>query len=130
MTDPDMTFEEFERLVARHGTNPALWPDPSLSADDTVRDWLATERALEARLQLAATPALSANFSDRVVGALPSTRSRWRVPGAVAAMLVAAVISVGVMQNGPTQGGTSAEPWMDFAEDAEFGDLYEWVMEG
>ena len=131
MTDRT-TFEEFEILVARHGTDPALWPEPDLARDPEVAGWLLAERAFEAKLHGTAMPPLSANFGDRVVGALPAQR-RWRIPGAVAATVLVAIVGValvgGPMRNGPAQ-GESAEPWLEFAEDAEFGDLYEWVMDG
>ena len=125
-----MTFEEFEILVARHGTDPALWPNPALANDPTVAEWLSAERALEAQLQ-ASPPQLSSNFADRVVDALPAERRSFPGRGAVAAMFLAAAIGVGVLSQSPYVNGPApeeeTEPWKQFAEEAGYADLWAWV---
>ena len=74
--EPDtMRFRDFESLVALHGTDPALWPTPSLAERADVREWLRRERELDAALG-GELPPLSANFGDRVVSNLPRERSR------------------------------------------------------
>ena len=125
--EPDtMRFRDFESLVALHGTDPALWPKPSLAERADVREWLRRERELDAALS-SDLPPLSANFGDRVVSNLPRERSRtpWWIGGAVAATLAAGVF---LMQPQPDpQFDPEAEAWETLAEDAGFADLYAWV---
>ena len=124
-----MTFTDFETLVARHGSDPANWPDPGLAERADVKAWLATERELDARLARAHVPALSANFTDRVVSNLPAERPASRrlwVPSLVAASLVA-VFSAGILLSAPDPAPVEDDAWETFAEDAGFSDLYAWV---
>ena len=129
--DPDtMRFEDFETLVAIHGTDPARWPTPSLAERADVREWLRRERELDAAIKLEMggdLPPLSANFGDRVVGNLPRERTLtpWWIGGAVAATLAAGVF---LMQPQPDPlFDPEAEAWETLAEDAGFADLYAWV---
>ena len=117
-----MRFEDFETLVALHGTDPARWPTPALAERADVREWLRRERELDAALD-GELPPLSANFGDRVVSNLPRERSRtpWWIGGAVAATLAAGVFLI------QPQPDPQAEAWETLAEDAGFGDLYAWV---
>ena len=125
--EPDtMRFEDFESLVALHGTDPARWPTPSLAERADVREWLRRERELDAALG-GELPPLSANFGDRVVGNLPRERSRtpWWIGGAVAATLAAGVFFT--QPQSEPQSDPEAEAWETLAEDAGFADLYAWV---
>ena len=118
-----MHFRDFESLVALHGTDPSRWPTPGLAERAEVKAWLRRERELDAAL-VGSIPPLSANFSDRVVGNLPSAHSsaRWWTGGAVAATLAA-----GVLLALPQQPDPQADAWEALAEDAGFADLYAWV---
>ena len=133
-----MRFEDFKTLIALHGSDPALWPDPGLAGRADVRDWLATEQAFEQALDAAladTTPELSANFADRVIAALPAeTRKRSRLPafGSIAALLCAAALGIGMLglsSTDPTDLPYEAE-WVSAAETAGMDDLYAWVTEG
>ena len=131
MPSDTITFEIFETLVARHGTDPARWPDPALAADPQIAAWLAEERAWERDLGVGAP--LSANFADRVVAATtPARRATWWSGrrGAAVAAAFAAMVGVGVVAPGLLPGAESdpaEEAWAELATDAGFGDLYAWV---
>ena len=150
-----MQFSEFERLVARHGTDPARWPNPDMAARADVRGWLATERALDAALDAHLEPApLSANFADRVLAKLPElpTKLRKRSPQRrspqrrsphrrplrrrslrkafpIWATPVAAALVAGVFLFGsaPLEALSADQHWLDVAELAGMADLYAWV---
>jgi ferric-dicitrate binding protein FerR (iron transport regulator) len=124
-----MLFETFETLIARHGTDPARWPDPLLAEQEHVKAWLKAERELNAAMQAVPTAALSANFQDRVIEALPNTQSnrsgrRLRYGSLVAAAL-ACVFAGTLFLQSPSED----EAWQEAAEDIGLGDIYEWVMD-
>jgi len=127
-----MTFDEFEVLVAQHGTDPKAWPNPAVAKHEDVREWLSAEQAFEATLIGETDAALSANFSDRVVAALPqkSTPARlWWAGAPIAACLIAAAffsLDDPAIGSDPT---IETEEWATLADDTGFDDLYEWTME-
>ena len=126
MPSEPMTFEMFETWIARHGTDAARWPDPSLATDPQLAAWLAVEREWEN--DLGSLPPLSANFADSVVAAVSPERNIWWRDwrGAGVAAAVVAMLSVGFV--GPSfMSPSEDEAWAELATDAGFADLYEWV---
>ena len=141
MSDNAFRFEDFERLVAVHGTEPDLWPDPTLAAQPDIAVWLSAELAMEARL-LDTGPAsngadLSANFADRVIAALPPTRNTSASGLAKLAFVgsgaLAGAFAVALVLGDPNapqtdfDTETDAETWAALADEAGFADLYEWA---
>ena len=130
-------FEAFERLVARHGTDRADWPDGSLAesaSGDAARLalWLSDEDELDAHIRAALpTTPLSANFSDRVIARLdPSSRARIHAPRAFLAACLGIVAVAGAALFALGQGGlsdTDGEAWETLAEGTGFSELYAWT---
>jgi|GEM_PF-3085505 len=128
-----MLFEDFENLIAAHGTRPEQWPDPALAHDPDIARWLRTEHEMVSALT--PTP-LSTGFTDRVMQAVAQTETnvlsfpvRPRITQLVrprASLPIAAALIAGafVFLNLPNP---EEQQWQAVAEASGWGDLYAWV---